>query len=47
LLREWLRCHGWVPGGWDVVLVAKSSAAGQVHSTDFEPDLTRILRQLS
>jgi len=46
LLREWLRLHGWVPPGWDVVLVAKDSAARQVHPDDFAPDLTQILRQL-
>ena len=46
LLREWLRLHGWVPAGWDVVLVAKDSAARQVHPDDFAPDLTQILRQL-
>jgi ribonuclease P protein component len=47
LLREWLRLHGWVPGGWDMVLVAKDSAARQLHPDDFASDLTRILRQLS
>lgn len=46
LLREWLRLNGWVPAGWDIVLVAKDSAARQLHSEDFAPDLTRILRQL-
>jgi ribonuclease P protein component len=46
LLREWLRLHGWVPTGWDMVVVAKDSAAGQLHPEDFGPDLTRILRQL-
>jgi ribonuclease P protein component len=46
MLREWMRLHGWVPAGWDVVLVAKDSAARQVHPDDFAPDLTRILRQL-
>jgi ribonuclease P protein component len=46
LLREWLRLHGWVPAGWDVVLVAKDSAARQVHPDDFAPDLTQIFRQL-
>ena len=46
LLREWLRTHGWVPMGWDMVVVAKDSAAGQLHPEDFGPDLTRILRQL-
>lgn len=47
LLREWLRLHGWIPRGWDVVLVAKDSAARQLHPDDFASDLTRILRQLS
>jgi ribonuclease P protein component len=47
LLREWMRTHGWVPRGWDLVLVAKDSAARQVHPEDFASDLTRILRQLS
>ena len=46
LLREWLRQNGWVPAGWDLVLVAKDSAARQVHPNDFATDLTRILRQL-
>jgi ribonuclease P protein component len=45
MLREWLRLHGWVPTGWDMVLVAKDTAARQLHSNDFSPDLTRILRQ--
>ena len=26
LLREWLRLHGWIPTGWDMVLVAKDGA---------------------
>jgi ribonuclease P protein component len=46
LLREWMRLHGWVPRGWDIVLVAKDSAARQVHPDDFAADLTRILRQI-
>jgi ribonuclease P protein component len=46
LLREWLRLHGWVPEGWDVVLVAKHSAARQLHPDNFASDLTRILRHL-
>jgi ribonuclease P protein component len=45
-LREWLRLHGWVPKGWDIVLVAKDSAARQGHPSDFAADLTRILQQL-
>ena len=47
LLREWLRQHGWVPTGWDMVLIAKDSAARQLHPVDFEADLSRILRHLS
>jgi len=47
MLREWMRLHGWVPRGWDLVLVAKDSAARQVHPDDFAPDLFRILRQCS
>ena len=46
LVREWMRLHGWVPQGWDLVMVAKDSAARQVHPDDFAPDLTKILRQL-
>jgi ribonuclease P protein component len=46
LVREWMRLHGWVPKGWDIVVVAKDSAARQVHPDDFAPDLMKILRQL-
>lgn len=44
LVREWMRLHGWVPTGWDVVVVAKDSAARQVHPDDFGPDLSKIQR---
>ena len=47
MLREWLRTNGWVPTGWDMVLIAKDTAAGQLHPSDFANDLTRILRHLS
>ena len=47
LLREWLRLHGWIPAGWDMVVVAKDGAARQLHPDDFASDLIRILRQLS
>jgi ribonuclease P protein component len=47
LVREWMRLHGWVPAGWDIVVVAKDTAARQVHPDDFAPDLTKILRQLA
>jgi ribonuclease P protein component len=46
MLREWLRLNGWIPPGWDVVVVAKDSAARQGHPDDFAPDLSKILRQL-
>jgi ribonuclease P protein component len=46
LVREWMRLHGWVPPGWDIVVVAKDSAARQLHLDDFEPDLAKMLRQL-
>jgi ribonuclease P protein component len=46
LVREWMRLNGWVPQGWDVVVVAKDSAARQLHPDDFAPDLAKILRQL-
>lgn len=47
LVREWIRTNGWVPSGWDLVVVAKDSAKGQVHPEDFGPDLTKILRNLT
>lgn len=47
MVREWLRLHGWVPMGWDLVVVAKDSAARQVHPEDFGADFTRILAQLT
>lgn len=46
MLREWLRTNGWVPIGWDLVLVAKDSAARQLRRDDFAADLTKILRQV-
>src|SRR5688500_10353590 len=46
MVREWMRLHGWVPPGWDIVVVAKDSAARQLHLDDFAPDLAKILRQL-
>jgi ribonuclease P protein component len=46
LLREWLRLHGWIPAGWDLVLVAKDSAARQVHLDDFGADLITIVHAI-
>ncbi len=47
MLRESMRLRGWVPPGWDVVLVAKESAARQGHPDEFNSDLMRIFHQLS
>lgn len=47
MVREWLRLHGWVPTGWDLVVVAKDSAARQLHPSDFAADLRRILDALA
>jgi ribonuclease P protein component len=47
LVREWMRLNGWVPAGWDMVVVAKDSASRQVHPDDFGSDLAKILRQLA
>ena len=46
LVREWMRLNDWVPTGWDIVVVAKDSAARQLHPDDFALDLAKILRQL-
>jgi ribonuclease P protein component len=46
VIREWLRLHGWVPAGWDLVVVAKESAARQVASETFATDLARVQREL-
>jgi ribonuclease P protein component len=49
VVREWFRLNGWVPAGWDLVVVAKESAARQVSSSPsegFVPDLARVLRDL-
>src|SRR5688572_30959035 len=43
LVREWMRLNGWVPRGWDIVVVAKDSAARQLHPDDFGSDLAKIL----
>lgn len=45
-MREWLRTHGWVPHGWDVVFIAKESAA-RVESALLRDDLARISRELA
>ncbi len=43
--REWLRRHGWVPAGCDVVLVAKEGAATssvEEHGRDLQRLVSRI-----
>lgn len=43
--REWLRRHGWVPGGQDVVFIAKESAASH-DGTELGADLGRLTAKL-
>jgi ribonuclease P protein component len=43
--REWLRRHGWVPSGRDVVLVAKELAA-TATSADIGGDLARVIDRI-
>ena len=42
LMREWLRQNDWIGPGWDVVLVAKDSAAKLTRLAELTPDLTRV-----
>src|SRR5512134_1164398 len=44
LMREWLRRNGWVAPGFDVVIIAKDSAARLHGLDDLGPDLMRIQR---
>ena len=46
LARDWLRRHGWVPTGWDVVIIAKDSAASLSSCAQLGPDLARFQRFL-
>ena len=45
LVREWLRTHDWVPDGYDVVIIAKDSAASLGGLREVAVDLSRIQRQ--
>lgn len=47
LMREWLRTHDWVPGGYDVVIIAKDSAATLGGLRAVGPDLSRIRGQVA
>lgn len=49
VLREWLRTHGWVPAGSDVVFVAKPAASVDgipVAAAKLTADLQRVVTQL-
>lgn len=46
LAREWLRVHGWFAAGWDVVLIAKQSAARLVRRDELAGDLAFVQRHL-
>jgi ribonuclease P protein component len=44
--REWLRRHGWVPAGYDVVFIAKDTAAAQAGG-ELGLDLGRITSRMA
>lgn len=44
--REWLRTHGWVPAGLDVVFIAKDAAATQSPAALAE-DLRRMVGRIA
>jgi ribonuclease P protein component len=44
-MREWLRTHGWISSGWDVVFIARSQAAA-APAAALREDLARVVRQL-
>jgi len=46
LVREWLRLHGWVPTGMDVVIVAKDLAASLRGMTEVAPELERLHQRI-
>ncbi len=46
LVREWLRTHGWVPRGVDVVIVAKEAAASLRGMTAMSPELERLHQRI-
>jgi ribonuclease P protein component len=47
LAREWLRRNGWVEAGFDVVIIAKQSAARLVGLRDVSSDLARVRAQVA
>ena len=44
--REWLRTHGWIPAGLDVVFIAKEAAVTQ-SSTALAEDLRRMVGRIA
>ncbi len=44
--RDWLRRHGWVPAGRDVVIVAKEAAATST-SAEIGHDLARVVSKVA
>ena len=44
--REWLRTHGWIPAGLDVVFIAKDAAVAQ-SSAALADDLRRMVGRIS
>lgn len=44
--REWLRRHGWVPAGLDVVFIAKEAAVAQTADA-LAADLRRMVGRIS
>jgi ribonuclease P protein component len=47
LVREWLRTHDWIPGGYDVVIIAKDSAGRVASLREVGTDLSRIRGQVA
>jgi len=47
LVREWLRTHDWMPPGFDVVIIAKDSAARLAGLREIGLDLSRIRGQVA
>ena len=47
LVREWLRTHDWIPDGYDVVIIAKDSAASLGGLRQVGVDLARIRGQVA
>ena len=46
-VREWLRTNGWLAAGWDVVIIAKGSAATVRRLADIAVDMATVQRHVS